>query len=304
MTVKNLAKLAAILGLIGFAVFWVLTIPEKHDVTEYSRLKGDPTKGAIVFAASGCASCHAPKEASGEARLILTGGRAFASDFGTFYAPNISSDREFGIGSWSLPEFADALRFGTSPEGKHYYPAFPYGTYQNMEPADIADLFAFFKTIPASATPSKPHDVSFPFSMRRGLGLWKLAFMPSGFVLAQEGLNDAELRGRYLVEAMGHCAECHTPRNIVGGLRSDQWLSGAPNPDGKGKIPNITPHAQGIKNWEEIDILTYLNSGFTPEYDSAGGTMAEVVENMKQLPESDLKAIAAYLKKIPALAKP
>lgn len=298
---KKLFKIVAVLGLAGFAVFWVLTTPKKHDVKAFAGLSGDPIKGALVFAASGCASCHSAKQGD---PLILSGGRTFPSDFGTFFAPNISPDRDKGIGGWSLIQFANAVSFGTSPTGQHYYPAFPFSTYQNMELADIADLYSYIRTLPESNTQSKPHDVPFPFSIRRGLGLWKMAFMTQGFHLESKGLSEAELRGRYLVEAMGHCTECHTSRNALGGLRRDLWLAGAPNPDGKGKIPNITPHSQGIKEWAKIDIVTYLNSGFTPEYDSAGGAMAEVIENMKQLPPRDLEAIAAYLMKIKALPKP
>jgi len=297
---KKLFKIVAILGLVGFAVFWVLTTPKKHEASALANLTGDIPRGALVFAASGCASCHSAKDGD---PFTLSGGRAFASDFGTFFAPNISPDPEHGIGRWGLQDFANAVSFGTSPAGKHYYPAFPYASYQNMTVADIADLYVYMSTLPASNSASKPHDVPFPFSLRRGLGLWKLVFMTQGFHLANTDLNEAEIRGRYLVEAMGHCTECHTPRNMLGGLRRDHWLAGAPNPDGKGKIPNITPHTQGIEGWAVIDIVTYLNSGFTPEFDSAGGAMAEVVENMAQLPTSDLEAIAAYLKKIKGLPK-
>ncbi len=292
------------LGLAGFAIFWVLTVPKTHGATALLGLSGNADKGALVFAAAGCASCHAAKDAKETDRLILSGGRAFPSDFGTFYAPNISPDTEHGIGTWTLAQFANAVSFGTSPTGKHYYPAFPYSTYQNMELADIADLYAYFQTLPASAEPAKPHAVPFPFNIRRSLGMWKILLMPKGFHLPETGLTEVELRGRYLVEAMGHCTECHTSRNFLGGLRTDHWLAGGPNSDGKGSIPNITPHKQGIKSWAEIDIVTYLNSGFTPEYDSAGGAMAEVVENMAHLPPEDHKAIAAYLQKIPPLPKP
>lgn len=301
MNRKNLIKLALIAGLVGFGAFWLLTLPKTIAPSEVNHLTGSADKGALVFAAAGCSSCHSAKNGD---PLILSGGRAFASDFGTFYAPNISPDPESGLGNWSLAEFATALQKGVSPKRQHYYPAFPYTTYQNMELADIADLFAYLKMLPSAANPSRAHDVAFPFSLRRGLGLWKRLFMPNGFHLPDENLTAIEKRGRYLVEAMGHCTECHTPRNFLGGLKQDRWLAGGPNPDGKGKIPNITPHADGIGNWEEIDVITYLNSGFTPDYDSAGGAMAEVVENMKHLPEADLKAIASYLKKITPKPKP
>ncbi len=301
MRIQRLLKQLTTLLIMGLIGFWLLTIPKKHDLSELVSLTGSAERGAQVFAASGCASCHSAKGAEGADRLILSGGRAFPSDFGTFFAPNISQNPETGIGSWSLADLANAVSFGTSPNGEHYFPAFPYATYQNMALPDVSDLFAYLKTLPSSDLPSKPHDVGFPFSFRRGLGLWKLAFMSSGFHLTDDGLTPEELRGRYLVEAMGHCTECHTPRNILGGLRTARWLSGAPNPEGKGRIPNITPHKDGTGDWVDIDIVTYLNSGFTPDFDVAGGLMAEVVENMKLLPAEDHRAITAYLRKITAL---
>lgn len=298
---KTVFKAIAITGLLGFGVFWILTLPRTVTPAQMAALTGDPAKGALVFAAGGCASCHADKDGD---KTLLGGGRAFPSSFGTFYAPNISPDTENGIGDWRAAEFATALRYGVSPDKKHYYPAFPYTAYQNMMLSDIADLFAYIRTLPPQKTVSRPHDVAFPFSIRRGLGLWKALFMTEGFQLADAGLTPAEKRGRYLVEALGHCGECHTPRHILGGLQRDRWLAGAPNPQGRGTIPNITPHANGLADWTEIDIAAYLKTGFTPSYDSAGGSMAEVVENISQLPDSDRLAIAAYLRKIPSLPKP
>lgn len=301
MLMKKLLRFALLAAVAGFGVFWWITTPKVWEDAALAGLSGDPDKGALVFAASGCASCHSAKGSEGEAKLALVGGREFASDFGTFYAPNISQSVEFGIGGWSFSDLANAVTFGTAPDGKHYYPAFPYTTYQNMTAADLADLYAYLKTLPAVDTPSQPHDVGFPFNIRRSLGGWKFLFAGKGWAL-QGDLTPEETRGRYLVEAMGHCAECHTPRNAIGGLQRDQWLAGGPNPDGKGRIPNITPHEDGIGGWAVVDIVTYLNSGFTPEYDVAGGQMADVVENTKQLPAEDHAAIAAYLKRIAPVA--
>lgn len=249
----------------------------------------------MVFAAGGCASCHAAPEASGEDKLVLAGGLPFASDFGTFYAPNISSDPEHGIGAWDLDQFARAVTKGVSPQGQHYYPAFPYTAYTHMVPQDVVSLYAYFETLPAASTPSKPHDVGFPFNIRRGLGLWKQLYAADDYVLAGEH-SDAVTRGRYLVEGLAHCAECHTPRNVVGGLNRSAWMTGAPNPSGKGTIPAITPDKL---DWSEADLVEYFTSGFTPDYDSAGGKMAEVVTNLSKLPEADRAAIAAYLKALP-----
>ncbi len=227
--------------------------------------------------------------------MVMSGGLAIVSDFGTFHVPNISPDPTTGIGDWSLPEFARSLTKGVSPEGAHLYPAFPYTAYGHMETQDVVDLHAYLMTLPSSSTPSKPHDVSFPFTIRRGLGGWKLLFDKDDFVLTAELAPDVA-RGRYLVEALAHCGECHTPRNALGGLDRGKWLTGAPNPSGKGRIPDITPTAL---DWSKADLVEYFTSGFTPEFDSAGGEMAEVVRNLSELPESDRAAIAAYLKALP-----
>jgi mono/diheme cytochrome c family protein len=274
---------------------WFLTAPVRVPEAALAGFSGDAARGEAVFWAGGCASCHAAEGAEGAARLVLSGGRRFASGFGTFVAPNISPDPAAGIGGWSLADFATAMIEGVSPEGAHYYPAFPYAAYTRAAPQDIADLWAFLGTLPPDATPSAPHEVGFPFSIRRAVGLWKLMFLSDAWVLAEAPSAEVE-RGRYLAEALGHCGECHTPRGALGGLDTARWLGGAPNPTGRGTIPNITPGGLG---WSEADIAAYLKTGFTPDFDSAGGHMAEVVENLASLPDADLTALAAYLKAVP-----
>ncbi len=281
--------------MIGAGVLWWLSAPDDITRPYAADVTPDIQAGALVFAAGGCASCHAAPEAKGDAKLHLAGGLAFDSDFGTFYAPNISSDAAAGIGTWTLEDFARAVTKGVSPQGRHYYPAFPYTAYARMTPQDVADLHAYMATLPADATPSKPHDVGFPFNIRRSVGLWKFMFSDTRDVLT-DAQTPQIARGRYLVEGLSHCGECHTPRNALGALDRNAWLSGAANPSGKGRIPGITP-AQ--LDWSEADLIEYLTSGFTPDYDSAGGKMADVVANLAQLPEADRAAIAAYLKALP-----
>ena len=285
------------LAVLGAGAFWGLTRPSTLPAAAFDGLTGDAARGQTVFWATGCASCHMAADATGDAQLVLAGGQRFSSDFGTFIAPNISPDPAQGIGGWDLPAFANAITRGVSPEGAHYYPALPYGAYANMELQDVADLKSFMDTLPASGTASLPHEVSFPFTLRRGLGLWKRMFLQTGWVIDGD-LTDLQTRGRYITEAMAHCGECHTPRNLLGGLKRDQWLAGAADPSGKGKIPNITP---GVLKWSEAEIVDYLTTGFTPEYDPVGGSMAHVVENMARLPETDRQAVAAYLKRVPAV---
>ncbi len=281
-----------ILLLIGGAVFWWITRPETVDASEFADLTGDSTRGETVFWAGGCASCHSADKAEGDARLVLSGGQAFASDFGTFYAPNISSDAAHGIGGWGVTDLANAMRYGVSPQGQHYYPAFPYTAYRHVTAQDVTDLHAFLQTLPADTTASKPHNVSFPFNIRRSLGGWKYLFANKGFVMPPAS-DPAVERGRYLTEALGHCGECHTPRNPLGGLKRDQWLQGAASADGKGRVPGISSDKL---DWSAADISYYLETGFTPDFDSAGGHMVSVIDNMSKLSAEDRAAIAAYLK--------
>lgn len=288
-----------ILGLlvIGAAGAWYLTSPKPLSDADVAGVTGDATRGALVFHAAGCASCHMADKAVGEAQLVLSGGQRFATAFGTFVAPNISPDPEHGIGGWTLAAFASAVQRGVSPEGQHYYPAFPYAAYGRATLQDVADLKAYMDDLPASPDPTQPHEVGFPFNIRASLGGWKFLFAGGDWALPGN-LTPTEARGRYIGEALAHCGECHTPRNALGGLDRARWLGGAPNPSGQGTIPNITP---GKLTWSEAEILEYLTTGFTPEYDSVGGEMVHVVENLAKLPAGDRQAIAAYLKRVPAV---
>lgn len=275
---------------------WFATRPTGLAEDTFAGLTGDPVNGALVFAAAGCASCHVAEGADVSDAPLLSGGKRFVTQFGTFVAPNISPHPEAGIGAWSDLEIATAVMRGVSPEGAHYFPAFPYTTYANATPQDVLDLVAHLRTLPADPTPSLAHEVSFPFNIRRAVGGWKLLFARTGWQV-ETGLSAEAERGRYLAEALGHCAECHTPRNALGGLRRDAWLAGAPNPSGEGRIPNITP---AVLTWSEAEITNYLTTGFTPEFDTAGGEMVDVIGNLARLPDADRAAIAAYLKSVPA----
>jgi mono/diheme cytochrome c family protein len=285
------------LGLIGAAGLWLLARPQPLSEADVAGLTGDAAAGELVFWAAGCASCHMAAEAKGDAQLVLVGGQRFPSDFGTFVAPNISQDPTHGIGGWGLRDLANALQRGVSPEGSHYYPSLPYASYARMRLQDVADLHAFLQTLPADATPSQPHELAFPFSRRETIGVWKLLFLSEDWSLPGNLTPTAD-RGRYIAEALAHCGECHTPRNLLGGLDTGRWLAGAPNPSGQGRIPNITPTALG---WTVPDIVQYLTTGFTPEFDSVGGHMAHVVENMARLPEADRVAVAEYLLAVPGV---
>lgn len=286
----NLILLVLVVVAIGL---WV-TRPKSDDADLLAGLTADEAHGEEVFIASGCASCHMVEGATDEAKLVLAGGQSFPSQFGTFLAPNISTDAEAGIGDWEAIDLWNALHHGTSPDGSHYYPVLPYSAYIHLEPQDVVDLHAYMMTLPADATPSEPHDVPFPFNIRASLGGWKMLFLDDDWVMDGE-LSPELTRGRELVEAMGHCAECHTPRNLLGGHKTGaEWMSGAPNPAGRGTFPDLV-----TLDWSAGEIEEYLNSGFTPEFDSAGGHMALVVENFAQLSAEDRAAVAAYVKALP-----
>ncbi|MBB6353427.1 c-type cytochrome [Aminobacter aganoensis] len=298
---KKFAVAALALGGAGAAALWWLALPERLSPNAVAALgTGDAARGQRIFDAGGCASCHAKPKSDGEARLLLAGGVELKTGFGTFVAPNISTDPNDGIGAWSLEDFANAMLRGVSREGQHLYPAFPYASYARMKPAEVADLYAFMKTLPSVAGSAPDHTLPFPVSIRSGVGLWKLLYLSDQPVVAfADGTPDKVLRGRDLVEGAGHCGECHTPRSPAGGADRTRWLAGAAAAEGQGIVPNITPEGSGISGWSESDIASYLETGFTPEFDSVGGTMVEVQKNMARLSAEDREAIAAYLKATP-----
>ena len=297
---RKLVVAGAVVVILGLAAFWILTIPEAVPASALGPRTPDLANGKAMFYAGGCASCHAvPKQ---EDKTRLGGGLALRSPFGTFHVPNISSDRADGIGAWSEAQFVTAMVKGTSPAGEHLFPAFPYTSYQRMTFDDLRDLFAFLKTLPAVPGKVRDHDVPFPFNIRRAVGLWKLLFLDGKPFVPDPSQSAQWNRGAYLVNAPGHCAECHSPRNILGAIKSGRRFTGGPAPDGQGGVPNITQ--QKLKNWTVNDIADTLTTGMTPDADFVGGTMAEVVRNTAQLSAPDREAMATYIKSLPAAGEP
>jgi mono/diheme cytochrome c family protein len=257
----------------------------------------DPEKGRIVFLAGGCSSCHATPGQDDKTRL--GGGYALKSPFGTFHVPNISPHKQDGIGAWSQEDFVRAVREGLSPDGQHYYPSFPYTSYQRMTLTDLRDLFAYLMTLPAVEGRAPPHELPFPFNIRRGVGLWKLAFLDGRGFMSDPDRSAIWNRGAYLVEGPGHCAECHSERNFAGGIIPERRFAGGPNPEGRGIAPNITPSPSGIGGWSVEEVTTLLTTGETPTFDTVSGPMGSVVRNTAQLPEADRQAIAEYILSLP-----
>lgn len=264
---------------------------------------GDPAaadpvaRGEYVFDAAGCVGCHT-EDRPDAARLA--GGRALATPFGTFYGPNITPDPATGIGRWDAAQFRDALRHGVGADGAPLFPAFPYPSFTGMRDGDIADLWAYLRAQPPVARPNRPHDLRPPFGWRFLLRGWQALYLQPG-PLADDPARPADWnRGRYLVEALGHCGECHTPRGRLGGLDGDNRLAGSPAAADGRPAPNLTPHESGLADWSEADIAEFLASGMTPDGDFAGGAMAEVIRNSTaRLTDADRAAVAVYLKSLP-----
>ncbi len=287
--------------LMGGLAAWQLSSPRGISATEAREVEtpGDPERGRLVFFAGGCASCHAtPGQPD---RLRLGGGLELASPFGTFVAPNISPHQDDGIGRWTDDDLANALLAGVSPKETHYFPAFPYTSYTRMGLEDVRDLTAFLRTLEPVAGKAADHRLTFPFNIRRAIGLWKWLFFIPGPLTPDRQHDVLWNRGRYLVEGLGHCGECHTPRNFLGATMAISRLSGAPSLDGRGYVPNITPHQNGIGAWTKDDLAEVLASGMTPNFDAVGSSMVDVVRNTSQLPDADRAAIATYLLSLPPL---
>jgi mono/diheme cytochrome c family protein len=296
---KKLSVLAVVAVLAGAGVFWFITIPAVVTAAALPAYTPDAANGETVFNAGGCTSCHGVR---GQPRTMLGGGLAMASPFGTFHAPNISPHPQDGIGKWSEADFVTAMTRGTSPARTHYYPAFPYGSYRLATTQDIRDLFAYIKTLPPVAGRVRDHDLRFPFNIRRLVGVWKFLFLDTAPFAPDPKQSAAWNRGAYLVNGLGHCAECHSPRNALGGIVASQRLAGGPDPEGRGWVPNITQ--KGLKDWSEKDIAYFLKTGELPDGDSAGGSMARVIRNTSLLSDDDRAAMAAYLKSLPPVDGP
>jgi mono/diheme cytochrome c family protein len=282
----------------AFGVYWWLSAPASAWIaTAYTP---DVANGEVIFNAGGCSSCHAVPDQPD--RLRLGGGLAIRSPFGTFYAPNISSDPTYGIGRWSEADFVNAVMKGISPERTHYFPAFPYTSYAHAKVEDVRDLFAYLKTLPAVSGAVRDHDLPFPFNIRRNVGIWKMLFMDDKPFTPDPAHSQQSNRGAYLANSFGHCAECHSPRNFLGGIVTAQRFAGGPDPDGEGYVPNIT--RKGISDWSDKDIAYFLETGQTPDGDSAGGSMVRVIRNTSKLSEQDRDAIADYIKSLPPVEGP
>jgi mono/diheme cytochrome c family protein len=259
----------------------------------------DLARGEYIFHLSGCKTCHTDAKNKGK---LLAGGGPLKTPFGIFYGPNITPDKNHGIGKWSDEDFIQALREGTAPDGSHYFPVFPFTSFTKMTDQDMKDLKAYIFTLPAVAQPNKAHDIGFPFNIRLLQIGWKMLFFEKGKYTPDTKQSTEWNRGAYLVKGLNHCSECHTPRNIFGGSDLSRFLSGTPDgPEGE-PAPNITPDKEtGIGKWSAEEIADVINFGMLPDGDFVGSAMTDVSENLEKLTPKDLKAIVVFLKSIPAI---
>ncbi len=256
----------------------------------------DARRGEYLARLGGCIACHT-EESKGASPFA--GGRPLKTPFGTFYGPNITPDPRSGIGRWTEADFVRAMRFGLRPDGSHYFPAFPYPSFTNIGDRDLSDLWSYLRTLPANQRPNQSHQLRFPFGTRALVAAWNLLYFKPGPFRADPKTSAQVNLGTYIVQSLGHCSECHTPRNSLGGPNMSRFLGGGKLPDGK-DTPNITPTR--LKNWSDAEIKELFSSGMTPDGDMVSSSMAEVVEDTtSRMSPKDLDAVVAYLRTLPAV---
>ncbi len=259
--------------------------------------QGDAKRGEYISKTAGCLGCHTEEK---KGAVAYAGGRALKTPFGTFYGPNITPHPQAGIGKWTEADFIQALRHGKRPDGANYFPAFPYPSLTAMTDADMRDLWAYMRALPANAQPSRSHDVGFPYNLRFAVSFWKWLYFTPGAFTPDPKAGEIINRGAYLTNALGHCGECHTPRNAMGGSRKERFLAGGKGPEGKG-IPNLTP-TNLKKKWGDKELADFLSAGITPDGDVPAAAMGEVITNTTgQLTPADLAAMIAYLRSLPSI---
>jgi len=262
--------------------------------TASASAQGDAKRGAYLAKAGGCVACHTEDKKDA---VPYAGGRALKTPFGTFYGPNITPDPQAGIGSWTEAQFIMAMRRGVRPDGANLFPAFPYPSFTKIADGDLRDLWAYLRTLPPNKRANQRHDLRFPFGWRFAVTFWKWLFFTPGPFTGVPEAGPAVNRGAYLVQALGHCSECHTPRNFLGGPRRGRFLAGGKSPEGK-DVPNLTPAK--LKKWSDAELADFLANGTTPDGDVPAEAMGEVIRNTtSQLSPGDLAAVIAYLRSVP-----
>jgi mono/diheme cytochrome c family protein len=270
-------------------------------VSAASPSPADIARGKYVFGATGGCGCHTKKN-----EPVNAGGRRYDGPFGTVYSSNITPDRETGIGKWTDEQLITAIRLGRRPNGERLIPVHPYTVFNGMAEEDLHALVAYLRTLPPVNRPTPPKKITVPLFETVFLPAWLAAFAPRE-TPPPTAPTSGVARGEYLVRAVGHCGECHTPRTLTMATDNSRFLAG--NPKGKGpegaEVPNITPDKETGLTWTVEQIADFLGTGNKPDGDVAGSLMGEVIQGTtagyKDLTESDRLAIAQYLKSIPAV---
>jgi mono/diheme cytochrome c family protein len=268
-------------------------------------------QGEYLTRIAGCRDCHSTNFTEG-----MAGGSQLISPFGTFFTPNITPDIKTGIGSWRLTNFIQALRFGLSPDNVIYYPTFPYRSFSKIANSDMAKMYAYIMSQPPVERKNKPHQLASPFNQRWLLNFWQFLFFKTKPDGPEESIkigvgpyksspqrSNLWNRGAYLVEAFLHCAECHTPRNSMGGLKVNQWMAGSSEPIDGLMVPNITPAKEGLADWTKENWNQFLTSGYTPEFKSVRGEMSLVLHNTASLTAGDRAAVIEYLMQLKPVSR-
>jgi mono/diheme cytochrome c family protein len=293
--IKGLIAAAVLLGLGGTA-FILLTKTEPLTASQLPQHTASIERGETLYIIGGCISCHKPADTAARDMALPSGGRPLKTPIGTIYPPNITPDKATGIGNWSTLDFVNAVHRGISPRGSHYIPAFPYPSYHRMPLSDVLDLQAYAFSLPGVSAANHPAEIPLPWLLRRGVGLWKgLALDAQPF--APDPSQSAQWnRGAYLVNAPGHCGECHTPRNIFLISDKSRHLAGGPHPEGKGRVPSLRNLVGRGRYADAEELTSAMRFAETMGFDrlSRGG-MGDVQANLAKLPEEDVRAIAEYL---------
>jgi mono/diheme cytochrome c family protein len=287
----------ALLAVLGLVVFWLASAPRPLPQSALPIHTADVANGETLYNAGGCKSCHkANTEVAGLDANLPSGGSPLKTPIGTLYPPNITPDMETGIGKWTDLEFVNAVQRGISHDGQHLIPAFPYTSYAAMRTEDVLDIKAYLMSLAAVNSPKRAADIPVAFVLRRGLGLWKWIGLDTTPWAADASQNEIWNRGSYLVNGPGHCAECHTPRNIFMARDNSKYLMGGPHPEGVGKVPSLHGLVESKRYKDKNDLVLAFQNGesFGYEHMSAGG-MGQVQTNLSKLPQADVEAIAEYL---------
>jgi mono/diheme cytochrome c family protein len=288
---------AAVAAVVGGGLFWLVTTPQPLAAAALPQHTADLANGERLYHAAGCYSCHKPApDLKLDDTTLPAGGAPLKTPVGTFYPPNLTPDAETGIGTMTDIAFVNAVQRGLSPEGEHLIPAFPYASYARMKVEDVLDIRAYLASLKPVSSPEKAPDMMLEPLIRRGVGLWKLMALNATPWQADPAHTASWNRGAYLVNGPGHCAECHTPRDVFMVPRTAQAFMGGAHPGGEGKVPSLHNLVESKRYTDQADVSSALAFGEMGGYKHVSSSgMGEVQGNISQLPQADIDAIAEYL---------